>query len=274
MKSLILLSALFLATILHSQTTLTVGEIYDFNINDEFHTLNDYPQGGPPNAVRIKVIDKHFSAANDTVFYTRSFNNYHTVFNPNPTPHLDYYFNIYIDSVFYTNLTDSILNNIPGTPCNSITNTTICGIPANGWECLGLEEYTSEVFGKGLGVVRDVYVQDGSPSQSYDHKIFYFKKGTMECGVPDLTTSISSNKISLGIVNIYPNPFTDNFRIRFVDEKHSYRINIFDLKGTEIFKTTVDYSNDVIIDKINKKGIYILKLETGDLSYTTKIIKK
>lgn len=274
MKNYLTLSLLFLAIAGNSQTSLTVGEIFDFNVDDEFQTFNDYPQGRPPNAIRMKVIGKHFSATNDTVFYTRSFDNYYTVLNPNPSPHLDYYFDTYIDSVFYTNLNDNVLNNSPDTSCNLIVDTTICGIPANGWECLGIEEYVSEVFGKGLGVVRDVYVQNGSPSQSYDHKIFYFKKDTMECGTPDLTTSISLNRISLGIENIYPNPFTDNFRIRFADDKHSYRINIFDLRGTEIFETTVDYCDHVVIDKINKKGIYMIKIETGDKSYTTKIIKK
>ena len=272
MKSFILLSALFLATISHSQTTLTIGEIFDFDINDEFHTFNDYPEGGPPNAIRMTVIDKYFSATNDTVFYTRSFNNYYSVMNPNPEPHLDYYFNIYTDSVFYTNSNDSVLCNVSDTSCNSILDTTICGILTNGREYNGLEEYSAIVYGKGLGIVRDVYWQN--PTLLYDHKIFYFKKDTLECGTPDLTTSISSNKFFLGIENIYPNPFVDKFNIRFADNKHLYKIKIFDLNGLKIFETTVDYCNNVVIDKINMKGIYLLKLETEDKSYITKIIKK
>lgn len=251
---------------------MTIGEVFDFNIGDEFHTLNDYPQG-PPNAKRMKVIDKHFSATNDTVFYTRSFNNYHTVYNPDPTPHLDYYFNVYIDSVFYTNFNDSILCNPMDTSCISVIGTTICGIPTNGLDIIGLEEITEIMLGKGLGVVTDLYVQDGSPSQSYDHELFYFKKDTMECGIPDLTTSITSNSISLAIENIYPNPFTEKFSIRFADDKHSYIIKIFDLNGQEIFETTADYCNNAVIDKISNKGFYILKLETEDKTYISKIIK-
>lgn len=273
MKSVLMFTALFLATILHSQTILTVGEIFDYNINDEFHTVNDYPPG-PPNAIRMKVIAKHFSAANDTVFYTRSFNNYYSVFNPYPTPHLDYYFDIYVDSVFYTNLTDSILCNSMDTSCVSIVDTTICGVPTNGVSYLWLEIYNATIYGKGLGVVRDVYVENGSPDQSYDYKIFYFKKDTIECGIPDLITSVSSNIASDGFATVYPNPFTDKFNIRFEDDNHSYRIKIFDLKGQEIFETKVNGCSSVVIDKIMYKGLYILIMETEDKSFQTKIVKR
>ncbi len=271
MRSILIITALFLATILHSQSILTVGEIFDFNLNDEFHTFNDYQQGGPPNAKRMTIIGKHFSAANDTVFYTRSFNNYHSVFNPNPTPHLDYYFNAYIDSVFYTNLNDSVLCNGSDTTCNSIIDTTICGIPTNGREYIGLEEYSSIIYGKGLGIVRDVYWQN--PTLFYDYKIFYFKKDSLECGIPDLITSISSDKISLGVENIYPNPFTDKINIRFADDQHSYQIKIFNLNGLEIFETTVNHCNNVVIDKIKNKGFYVIKIESEDESFIGKIIK-
>jgi hypothetical protein len=272
MKSILLLTALFLATISHSQTSLSIGEIFDFDINDEIHTFNDSPQGGPPNAIRMKVIDKQYSDSDDTVFYTRSFNNYYTVFNPSPTPHLDYYFDSYIDSVFYTNLNDSVLCNSSDTSCNSIIDTTICGIIANGREYIGLEEYSSILYGKGLGIVRDVYWQD--PTLFYDYKIFYFKKDSIECGTPDLITSINSKSISMGIENIYPNPFTDQFNISFADESHSYKIQIFDLRGVKTFETTVAPCKNVVIDQINKKGFYIIKIESGDQSYLTKIIKK
>ncbi len=274
MKKLLLISAFLLATILHSQTILTVGEIFDFNVNDEFQTFNDYPQGAPPNAIRMKVIDKQFSATNDTVFYICSFNNYHTVFNPNPEPHLDYYFNIYIDTVFYTNLTDSVLCSDIDTTCVSIFDTTICGVPTNGVLYTFPEIINSIIYGKGLGIVRNYYIEDGSPDESYDYKLFYFKKDTIECGTPDLTTSISSNKISTGIENIYPNPFTDKFSIRFSDDKHSYKITILDTRGVEIFKTNANYCKSVVIDEISEKGLYIIRLETDDENYISKIVKK
>lgn len=272
MKSILIFTALFLATIAYSQTSLSIGEIFDFDVNDEFHTFNDYPEGGPPNANRMTVVEKHFSATNDTVFYTRSFNNYYTVFNPNPEPHLDYYFDIYTDTVFYTNLNDSVLCNPSDTSCNSIIDTTICGVLTNGREYIGLEEYSSIIFGKGLGRVRDVYWQD--PILFYDYKIFYFKKDTMECGTPDLVTSISSSSVSLGVKNIYPNPFTDKFNIRFADDKHTFEIKIFDLNGLTVLETTVNNCNNVVIDKIKNKGFYILRIDSEGKSFVRKIIKK
>ena len=272
MRSVLIITALFLVTISFGQSTLTVGEIFDFSINDEFHTVNDYPEGGPPNAKRMTVIDKHFSAANDTVFYTRTFNNYYSVLNPNPTPHLDYYFNAYTDSVFYTNLNDSVLCNGYDTTCNSVIDTTICGIPTNGREYIGLEEYSAIIYGKGLGIVRDVHWQN--PTLFYDYKIFYFKKESLECGTPDLITSISSGKIPLGIENIYPNPFTDKINIRFADDQHSYKIKIFNLNGQGVFETTANNCNGVVIDEIKNKGFYLIKIESEGESFIRKIIKE
>ncbi len=257
MKNILTFTALFLATILHSQTILTVGEIFNFNFNDEFHSMNDYPPG-PPNAIRMKVIAKHFSANNDTVFYSRSFNNYHSVFNPNPSPHLDYYFNIYIDSVFYTNLTDSVLCNSMDTSCVSIVNTTICGVPTNGVSYLWPEIYNAMIYGKGLGVVRDVYVEDGSPEYSYDHKIFYFKKDTIECGIPDLITSISSNIASEGSATVYPSPFKDYVRIKW--DKKIKNAALLDITGT-IKQSIHPNSNEFVIYTSDlKDGFYILQI--------------
>ena len=272
MKNFLILTFLLLAIVSHGQSTLTKGEIFDFNINDEFHTFNDYQQGGPPNAIRMTVIDKHFSAANDTVFYTRSFNNYYSVFNPNPNPHLDYYFDAYIDTVFYTHLNDSVLCNGTDTTCNSVIDTTICGIPTNGREYIGFEEYSSIVYGKGLGIVRDVYWQD--TELFYDYKMFYFKKDSLECGTPDLITSIASDELSLGVEKIYPNPFTDKINIKFADNSHAYEIKIFNLNGVEIYKTKVDDCSNVVIDKIKNNGFYFLKIESEEGRLIRKIIKK
>ncbi len=275
MKSILMITALILATTLYSQTTLTVGEIFDYNINDEFHSSDIFP-GATPNAIRMKVIDKYFSPSNDTVFYARSFNNYHTVFNPSPEPHLDFFYNIYIDTVFYTNFSDSVVCHVLDTTCTSIFETTICDIPANGWAEGGYlqGQFHSKIFGKGLGQVTDNYWEEDSDN-SYDIEMFYFKKDTMECGIPDsTTTSISSNSFSFGKISIYPNPFTEKFNIQFADDKYSYKIKIFDLKGMEIFETTVNGCDNLVIDKMKNKGFYIIKIETGDKSYISKIIKK
>ena len=276
MKRFLLLAALFLATILHGQTTLTVGEIFDFNINDEFHSSDIFPNK-PPNAIRMKVIDKHFSATNDTVFYTRSFNNYYTVVNPNPEPHLDYFYNNYIDTVFYTNFSDSVVCDVLDTTCVSIFETTICDIPANGWSVGGYlqGQFHAKIFGKGLGQVTDNYWEEGSSGNSHDIEMFYFKKDTLECGIPDSTiTSIAPSGLFLDGLNIYPNPFTEKFNIQFADHEQSYKVKIFDLNGQKIFETTVNNSNHVVIDKIINKGFYILRIESEDKIYTTKIMKK
>ncbi len=275
MKSLLMITALFLATFLHSQTTLSVGEIYDFSINDEFHS-SEVLSGATPNAIRMKVINKRFSANSDTVFYTRSFNNYHSVFNPLPEPHIDYFSENYIDTIFYTNLMDSLACHVLDTTCTSIFETTNCDIPANGWAKGGYQQgqFHSKIFGKGLGRVIDSYWEEDAEN-SYDLEMFYFKNDSIECGIPDSTTaSIASNNLSLGMVDIYPNPFTEKFNIRFADEKQSYKINVFSLKGVKMLETTVKDCKHIEIDEIKEKGFYLIKIETGGKSYISKILKK
>jgi D-alanyl-lipoteichoic acid acyltransferase DltB (MBOAT superfamily) len=50
----------------------------------------------------------------------------------------------FVDSAFEGNLCNS-----SDTSCISIIDTTIYGIPTNGWEWIGLEQYSSNIFGKG-----------------------------------------------------------------------------------------------------------------------------
>jgi hypothetical protein len=272
MKRLILFAFLFTTMVGNSQNILTIGEIFDFNINDEFQSSNVYPTSGPPNAIRMKITDKHFSTTNDTVFYTRFFDNYSTVYNPNPTPHLDYIFNSYTDSVFYTNLDSSIFDS-PWYPVDTIIDSTICGIITCGWEFNGLQEYYSKIYGKGLGIVRDVGWVDGSDDATYDVKLGYFKKDSVTCGTPDLTTSIGINNLSAGIEKIFPNPFTDVLNIIFANDQQSYVLKIYDIRGVEILDEKIDHNKNVIINRINEKGVYIIKLESEGKIYLTRAIK-
>lgn len=70
-------------------------------------------------------------------------------------------------------------------------------------------------------------------------------------------------------INIYPNPTISTFSISGIDKKDFQYIEVSDLMGKLILKTT-EYSN---IDLSNfDKGIYFYKV-VGDKSYTGKIIK-
>src|SRR5947207_2745036 len=107
-KLLLILLFFFNLSLLHAQNLMTVREIFDFNINDEFQWRGSY-NGGPPAVQRIKIIGKYFSSGNDTIFYIEQYNNYNSYFNCCPTPHLDYTFYNGTDTVSYSNL-DSLFD--------------------------------------------------------------------------------------------------------------------------------------------------------------------
>ena len=112
----------------NSQNKLTVREVYDFDINDEFHYSESLTNitPSPPGAYRYIILYKYFSKANDTVFYVRSTNGYTTSVNWSPSPHLDYSFYSSEQTIFYTNLDSRIdyqNKNWPNDTCNSFKDT-------------------------------------------------------------------------------------------------------------------------------------------------------
>ena len=245
----------------NSQNIITVGEIFDFNVNDEFQSFNDIPQSGPPNAIRMKIVEKHFSLWNDTVFYTRSFDNYFTEFNTYPSPHLDYFFSSYTDSIFYTNLNSNVF--CPDTSCDSIISTTICSVISNGWEIAAWDVYDSKVFGKGLGVIRDVHWVNQT-SGNYDYKLFYFKKDTLLCGTPDITTSINTNELS-DLVEIFPNPFISQATFRFGKTPKNASLMFYDVHGQLVKQIINISSKSVTLNRDNlPAGLYLLRIEQDD----------
>lgn len=76
----------------NSQTMPTRGEIFDFNINDEFQ-YREFHDSPWSTVTRYVIIDKFYSSANDTVFYGRHFDNYTSTWDFTPPEHMVYYFN-------------------------------------------------------------------------------------------------------------------------------------------------------------------------------------
>ena len=166
-----LLVLLSLTLAVKSQTILTVSQVYDFNINDEFH----YKWvESPPNADRIKIIDKYYSVMNDTVFYVRDLNNYYTEVN---WQHLDYFYHSLVDTVYYTNLDSLIFK-----PDSSMTSdstggfvdtlyysTLYCGrlIYQYGFWAYFMPSY-SWSYGQGLGLVQERNLFPGDPPYDYN----------------------------------------------------------------------------------------------------------
>ena len=83
--------------------------------------------------------------------------------------------------------------------------------------------------------------------------------------------SLSTKNISLSDFTVYPNPATDFVNINSADTIDSYRI--YDLTG-RVVKSSSPYSNNLRIDVTSlNKGVYMVKLNSGDKTGSIKLIK-
>lgn len=269
MKKLLLVSFLFNFhfIILKGQSMLTNRDVYDYNIGDEFQWSISTNKNLPPGAKRTKILNKHFSSKNDTIFYISSFDNYSSKVNwSNHLPHMDYTFSSGIDTSFVTNL-DSFVNSrsagIPTDSCNSSKDTSFysseyCGIRVfEHKECLACcfegENFTW-VYGKGLGEVR---YQDYKASEfsNYENILFYFKKGSIVCGTPDMNSP--SSVIENGDIKentlLYPNPSKNILIIEHIS--HKTTIRIYDNLGKIVLEKEIENNTTIDTSQLTQ-GIY------------------
>lgn len=268
----------------NSQTMPTIGEIYDFEIDDEFHysISESWPSPNWPNVKRHKIIDKYYSATNDTVFYTRKFNNYTGTYNFS-TGQMEYFFSAYIDKIFYTNL-NTLINaryaNEYTDSCNYSSdalfyNEDLCNtFSYKHWRCVGCcfegRAYTW-IYSIGLGLP---YIRDYYPSEFHEKvtELFYFKKGIIECGTPSLL-AVSVNKPIEGrkVIDIYPNPARNeiNFEAGF---SKSENVTIFNSLGTIVLNLN-NYTEGPINIGSLKEGFYFGLILTDSGTHSFKFIK-
>jgi hypothetical protein len=263
--------------IISAQDFMTIGEVFDFEIGDEFQFegrgLNE-----PPNADRITIIDKYYSADSSTIFYIRYHDSYY-VYIENNVAH--YHFWTETDTVYYSDL---------NTPINQSTywvssdTTMVNYILINTWAeeyCDSLTNgyfYTinifepvnySKLYGKGLGLVRDYY---NNPAEytMFDNELFYYQKNGVGCGVPDTTTvSILEIKLSKNF-NVFPNPTHDFLNI---ENKKNIEVGSIIITNTTGKKIKQFDSN---VNKLNvsdlTSGIYFLRINSEKGVLTKKII--
>jgi hypothetical protein len=96
-----------------------------------------------------------------------------------------------------------------------------------------------------------------------------------------IKTIILKNLVnSFNIHGVYPNPFTNNINIKFEDkETDEIRYELFDSKGGLIVHQRVIPEkgiNTTTISLLNElsKGMYLLKITDGNVSYTTILQKQ
>lgn len=273
MKNKILIWIVFgLYLPISGQELMTIGEVFDFEINDEFYFRSSL-NGQSPNADRITIIDKYYSQNGDTVNYVESHNSYWTDIIWEPEPYLEYHFWTSTGTVKYYDLDSSIYYYDIGfqddtiifyNECDSLIN--MCEYSIGG----GFEpDFYRNTYGRGIGQVGEYMEYGGVMDPAVNTNLFYYKKNGVECGMPDTTTvGINDDFKQYKEFEIYPNPAKE---ILHIDNASGSHVQLFSITGSLISESKI--KTDHFELKLNgvPEGMYYLRFEK-DLEIQTKKI--
>ena len=301
---IILLLCVFFTNETKSQSFMTNGDIYDYDINDIFITVEIYPgENYPPPIYWKKVIkNKYYNITLDTLFYIAD---YYMYMPPNyMDPDGSYSFSQ--NNLFYiTNLNDTIDNDLGIRPENLYcfdttgyngswldsvyTNTTLCDVITTSIGTIDGEPFQEDScwtffepffgnyeYSKGLGRTK-YYYNDCWNGSSHCEKIIdliFYKKGVIECGDSPYLTGIDKYAENTSIVSISPNPFTNWTILKFKEQQQNTKVSIINVLGNEL-KTFLVNGKDLLIEKGElSNGIYFLKFFNSNKieAFITKII--
>ncbi len=109
----------------------------------------------------------------------------------------------------------------------------------------------------------------------------YFLKST-QLAIATLVKIASTEKITVGItdnlkspidIKIYPNPFTDQLILNFEDNISAKKIMLFDLSGKMIFEINSSQNQLSIPTSEMPSGLYFLKIDTENQTFSQKLLK-
>lgn len=268
-----------------SQELMTIREAFNFEIGDKFqHRISGLLISGnyiSPNADRISIINKYYSIGQDTLFYVEHHDSYNTQVSWEGGPHLVYNFWTRTDTIFYVDLDSSLLYFDQGFEFSqySYQSAELCDSLIQGCSYYlgpGFEndKYIDE-YGKGLGHTfsKDSIYQYPSPWSTIE--LFYYKKGDLSCGSPDLTTvGIKEPLIELEDFSIYPNPVESTIFLNNQTNQDEFQLSILSAIGESIMKMHLrGKTNSIDINHL-KSGLYLLNFKTDNKNVTIKLIKK
>jgi hypothetical protein len=281
-----------------AQSVHTIGEIYNYDIGDEFHHRS-YPPVWQilMDLRRVKIIDKFYSTDGDTVFYVR--HNFGYAHHVTPTG-VYWGFGNNNDTIFYTHLNDVVDMNCPYVFDGS-SETTIDPANQSQWYYVvnqdifsadwGVEayeysatndptfmigDYLGQSWGVGIGIISAGYTpEDASPS-GYGYELTYYKKGDISFGVNDTLEAIDVGLTEIYSTNnliVYPNPAFGIITINAPSNNGILRIMSIDGKCVyqeRYFTNNIQFDSEVL----SKGSYFITATDDNGKFYTTRIIKR
>jgi len=271
----------FLISSVYSQELMKIKDVFDYDINDEFHYKDGLSAGQPPNGNRVKIIDKKYSINNDTIFYTLSCDAYSSIPVFTPTIHLEYLFSTFIRYLTIAQLDSSLFYYANGFSKDTIFGQDYCNTLTNGYEYVTNPEFEGSIYrrsyGKGIGMISDYKFDPvGGPDHSVviDRILLYYKKGTKECGKADVTNVAKTINDQM-IVSVYPNPTDDILVIKGLSINDKVKIEIVDMKGTVVDLFYSDYKDEYNYSTSKlTHGSYLIRVSSEDNLWYQKIFVK
>lgn len=291
---------------------LTLADIYDFDIGDEFHyVISEHEDGvfdsGEPLYMIKKVIAKEYLS--DSISYTFQIDSKAVIFSWEPEPH--YFTNIqhYTSSVTYGNLDSVIIGNnsemvLPfevfyeGNDSSSVLNYGMYKSDQKYNSRLVIEDPIFYFFKDGYDTcyydpfenlyidLRRIILIQGCGQLNYMEASYegwyryyfeslaFFKKGEETWGTP-LSIPDNISRMEVNITEVYPNPTTGILNLRFNSITNSnVKILVYNLFG-KVFYQQANPTDEMEIQldlSLLPNGIYLLKVENDPKILSYKII--
>lgn len=279
MRHYLLLATFCLSTFLIGQDILTRGEVYDYDVGDEFQYTNEAVAG--TIIERYKVLDKEYSLNNDTVFYEMAISHYYaypdggggtTISQPKDTITKFYtylsdtitnfggssqIYDVYLDST-YTYYPDSIIR----------YDSIWCGLEINGYTSYPPEfeaNLYKEVWGRGVGRITNRHIDPSNPGGStiIEYSLIYYKKGNVECGTQ--STLFINDQLKEPKLRIYPNPMNEHLNIEISKSLKVKEVSLYNPQGQRVGVDIIDQGNGYYLNARSlKSGIYTLIIQSNN----------
>lgn len=295
MRKLLLISFILYgpAPMIFSQSYLTVGQVYNFNVGDIFEAeySTDPPQSPPIFDLTI-VLGKWYSAHSDTVFYRDSVVSYAPPACPPPCVGS---FSTGIDTISYTNLNSKAVQDTTPNECPAVWDSIYTNASVTCWQkvweqgpsrnCLDTLPPTFDGYNttyswliEGCGGPYTNILFEGYEYTCY-YSLIYSKKHDTICGAEYIITGINQVNPVLTNFKIYPNPSDGIFTITsnsLQPMSGLQKIEIFNVLGEQVL--TEPLCSAQVDNSINLSaqpdGVYLYRIitENGSLVGEGKLV--
>jgi hypothetical protein len=122
------------------------------------------------------------------------------------------------------------------------------------------------------GVIATQTIGQTSVTGNYDNSLFKIGQGYQQAFWGRIINEENSPDFE---VSVYPNPFENDFNIRYNGEG-LMSVSIYDVAGKLIYNKDILFTSPqktINVDAISS-GVYLVKLQSNKLNYFTKLIKK